>query len=726
MSRSHAPSEKQSQVPSSLGATLKSEIARRSQKPKNPSLSESLQVANSGFSDPGQPLPPPIQRAFGLYDLSTVKVHSGPRAQEAASSLEANAYMYGEYIAVGESASLQTLAHEAAHVVQQRSPSSSLGQGLSEPGQRVEQEADAVASRVMQGSSAGSLLSRVSPLGQSAATTPAPPVILRNKMDSKNAQRKINKHISKHHDLQGYCQKTLENQATNPFQAFELISLFWRYTPSDFNSDPYSYYKMSWENAAKKIKIGDYPARGASGPPSLQPQSSKLSKLQQVQQNKILSQYDENASQVSAKIVSKTGTFLQDLSNVKPISDQLDKSGKAATGKVSDYIKKKKSQKYSSNVPDIDQQNDDDDDNNADQTNWDNDVISKKLEFQLSNNNNNNNDLPSNQEDLLGLDFFSNNSNQQQSSMKNDDFDDNQWNTFDDNQWNDFDDNIPDNDDDQEKIDTKPSLLAISDYDEDMQLNHKSKKKAQNTTLLGDEMDLMSGLKGSGQTLLEKGGYYLRTAPVQVMKQFTKGASGIANGTGAALKSLSQSGRAKLLYNQTAKMYLDLDDIASKDNEGAFYDPEVKPRLLKAIRLLVRYPLVGNVDAISSITTSAFDASSASNAAKVKMNEDQLTNLTDVYDPSKGSTFTHELNKNHTYKSKINPKLQSVKKRFGHGSQQKDAVANAIALGLKSKSAVDQTVARRILTELLLVDEEQLELDPDELAELVRNEILKG
>jgi hypothetical protein len=39
---------------------------------------------------------------------------------------------------------------------------------------------------------------------------------------------------------------------------------------------------------------------------------------------------------------------------------------------------------------------------------------------------------------------------------------------------------------------------------------------------------------------------------------------------------------------------------------------------------------------------------------------------------------------------------------------------------------VDQTVARRILTELLLVDEEQLELDPDELAELVRNEILKG
>ena len=40
MSRSHAPSEKQSQVPSSLGATLKSEIARRSQKPKNPSLSE--------------------------------------------------------------------------------------------------------------------------------------------------------------------------------------------------------------------------------------------------------------------------------------------------------------------------------------------------------------------------------------------------------------------------------------------------------------------------------------------------------------------------------------------------------------------------------------------------------------------------------------------------------------------------------------------------------------
>jgi hypothetical protein len=148
--------------------------------------------------------------------------------------------------------------------------------------------------------------------------------------------------------------------------------------------------------------------------------------------------------------------------------------------------------------------------------------------------------------------------------------------------------------------------------------------------------------------------------------------------------------------------------------------------LLKAIKILILYPLVGNVDAISSITTSAFDASSASNATKVKMNEDQLTNLTDVYDPNKGSSFTHELNKNHTYKSKINPKLQSVKKNFGHSSKQKDEVANAIALGLKSKSAVDQTVARRILTELLLVDEEQLELDPDELAELVRNEILKG
>jgi hypothetical protein len=78
---------------------------------------------------------------------------------------------------------------------------------------------------------------------------------------------------------------------------------------------------MSWENAAKKVKIGDYPARGASGPPSLQPQSSKLSKLQQVQQNKIMSQYDEDVSQFSAKMVSKGGTFIQDLSNVKPISD---------------------------------------------------------------------------------------------------------------------------------------------------------------------------------------------------------------------------------------------------------------------------------------------------------------------------------------------------------------------------------------------------------------------
>ncbi|APR78181.1 Flagellar hook-length control protein FliK [Minicystis rosea] len=120
--------------------------------------SNEAEVAARGLRGAGQPLPhiDAIRRAFGHHDVSDVQAYVGGEAARASSQLGAKAYAMGNQIAFKRSPDLRTAAHEAAHVVQQRTGLvAGGGGGASDP---HEQHADRVAQQVVEGRSAAALL----------------------------------------------------------------------------------------------------------------------------------------------------------------------------------------------------------------------------------------------------------------------------------------------------------------------------------------------------------------------------------------------------------------------------------------------------------------------------------------------------------------------------------------------------------------------------------------
>jgi len=118
------------------------------------------QIAALGTSGSGSKLPHyhKIQRSFGSHDLSTVDAYTGEAARTASTDLNAEAYTVGDSIAFRDrSPSLETAAHEAAHVIQQRSGVQLRGD-LDQPGDLYEQHAEIVAARLVSGESVESLL----------------------------------------------------------------------------------------------------------------------------------------------------------------------------------------------------------------------------------------------------------------------------------------------------------------------------------------------------------------------------------------------------------------------------------------------------------------------------------------------------------------------------------------------------------------------------------------
>lgn len=131
-------------------------------------------VAERGAASPAQTLPfaEQIQSAFGSHDISGVRAHTGPEAEESTSTLNAAAFAMGEDVVFGDTPDLFTAAHEAAHTVCQSSgvaPDSGVGAA----GDEHEQLADAVASRVVAGESAADLLDQAAGPGRSGGAAPA-------------------------------------------------------------------------------------------------------------------------------------------------------------------------------------------------------------------------------------------------------------------------------------------------------------------------------------------------------------------------------------------------------------------------------------------------------------------------------------------------------------------------------------------------------------------------
>ena len=98
-----------------------------------------------------------IQKAFGRHDVGDVRAHTGHEAASAARDIGAVAYATGNDVAFAGAPDLHTAAHEAAHVVQQRS-GVHLKDGVGSANDAYEQHADAVADLVVQGNSAEAVL----------------------------------------------------------------------------------------------------------------------------------------------------------------------------------------------------------------------------------------------------------------------------------------------------------------------------------------------------------------------------------------------------------------------------------------------------------------------------------------------------------------------------------------------------------------------------------------
>jgi hypothetical protein len=126
--------------------------------------------AQRGIATAGASLPhaETIQRAFGRHDVSGIKAHTGLEAAASARAMGAEAYATENHVVLGGGTDLHTVAHEAAHVVQQRG-GVLLKDGVGRMNDHYEQHADAVADRVVRGESAEALFSDMTHTGGDAA-----------------------------------------------------------------------------------------------------------------------------------------------------------------------------------------------------------------------------------------------------------------------------------------------------------------------------------------------------------------------------------------------------------------------------------------------------------------------------------------------------------------------------------------------------------------------------
>jgi hypothetical protein len=164
----------------SPGKTTLVEQLNVQRQPRGPGLGPTTDdvhaAAAQGVAGESGPLPhlDVIQRAFGHHDVRGIAAHVGGAAESASRAIGAEAYATGNSVAFAGPPSLHTAAHEAAHVIQQRSGRVQLANGVGAAGDSHEQLADQVADAVVQGRSAEALLDRMTGAPPAAAASAGP------------------------------------------------------------------------------------------------------------------------------------------------------------------------------------------------------------------------------------------------------------------------------------------------------------------------------------------------------------------------------------------------------------------------------------------------------------------------------------------------------------------------------------------------------------------------
>ncbi|MFZ0304757.1 MAG: DUF4157 domain-containing protein [Terracidiphilus sp.] len=127
------------------------------------SVTQVPNVVHEVLRSPGRPLEAGVRHfmepRFG-YDFSDVRIHTDPKAAASAEAVNAQAYTVGRNIVIGRNGygegaiSRHLLAHELAHVVQQRGMRSAQAQTIAPENDSYEREAENVAKHVEAGGSA--------------------------------------------------------------------------------------------------------------------------------------------------------------------------------------------------------------------------------------------------------------------------------------------------------------------------------------------------------------------------------------------------------------------------------------------------------------------------------------------------------------------------------------------------------------------------------------------
>ena len=143
-------------------------------------------IASAGLAGGGGALPyaDTIAKSFGDKHADTVggiSAHTDGAAQAANQALGAQGYATGSDVAFARQPDLHTAAHEAAHVVQQKGGVQLKG-GVGQQGDSHEQNADAVADRVVQGKDASDLLAPYGAGGETAGVQAKPLQFLGHKL----------------------------------------------------------------------------------------------------------------------------------------------------------------------------------------------------------------------------------------------------------------------------------------------------------------------------------------------------------------------------------------------------------------------------------------------------------------------------------------------------------------------------------------------------------------
>jgi hypothetical protein len=132
---------------------------KKRQKERQQEAEEIWHLAQIGVQTPTSPLPYAdyLQQLFGHHDISGIQAHLGLQATASARAMHARAYATQHHVVFADQPDLYTIAHEAAHIVQQRRCMQIAG-GIGQADDVYEQHADAVARLVVAGKSAEGLL----------------------------------------------------------------------------------------------------------------------------------------------------------------------------------------------------------------------------------------------------------------------------------------------------------------------------------------------------------------------------------------------------------------------------------------------------------------------------------------------------------------------------------------------------------------------------------------